>query len=180
MTIPCYALQAAVRSISSAIGEDATVVRRRFRHWAGLGMIPATATGAGLGTRRTYSQAGVLLGAVLVLLARHGVEGEGLERLSFGLGQAISSRGFDNLRRYGELLFVDLDTAMQVSAQIRMPGTPALPPPAMARLTLNVGALAEPIAEALRASARVPAAKAIQPAGGDRTPAQVQRVTEKI
>jgi hypothetical protein len=145
MTIPRYALQAAVQSISSAIGEDAAVVRRRFRHWAGLGMIPARATGAGVGTRRTYSQAGVLLGAVLVLLSRHGVGGEGLGRLSLGLGQAISSRGFENLRRYGGLLFVDLDTATYVPARIAMAGAPALPAPAVARLTVNVGALAERI-----------------------------------
>jgi hypothetical protein len=179
-TAPRCSLQSAARAIAGAVGEDPAAARRRFRHWAGLGLILATTTGAGVGTRRTYSTAAVLLGAVLALLARHGVEGNGLQRLGRGLGQALDRRGFENLRRYGGLLFVDLDSATQVSAQIRMPGAPALPPPETARLAIDVGALAERIAEALGATARVPVARAIHASRRSRDPAPAQRVTAKI
>ncbi|MEX0809076.1 MAG: hypothetical protein WD044_10135 [Dongiaceae bacterium] len=145
-----YSLQIATQVIARAIKEDPATVRRRFRHWAGLGIVPEAArTGSGVGTRRAYAKAGVLLGALLALLARHGIEGEALTRLSKEMEPVLCRKGLAYFHRSGGDLIIDLEANGNLRAQIRLPGAQPPKSPEWARLTINIGVLASQLSKAL-------------------------------
>lgn len=86
------------------------MVRRRFRHWAALGLVPTSSlTGQGVGTRRTYSTEALLLGAILAIIARRGLEGSGVCDLASALDKKLQREGFMKLWRDGGYLVLGLD-----------------------------------------------------------------------
>src|SRR2546429_4865967 len=96
---PNWTLKQATEAVAAVTGDESAMVRRRFRHWAGLGFVSTSSiTGVGLGTRRTYSTEAVLLGAILEILARRGLEGHGVRDLAREIDAKLLREGF--LRRW--------------------------------------------------------------------------------
>lgn len=138
-----FNLQEAVQAIAVSVGEELASTRRRFRHWAGLDLVPATTrTGRGVGTRRRYDDMAVLLGATLIVLARHGIQGDSLSNLGNSVSATLRKRGFNNIRRDGVLLVIDLAVTGTIRAHLALPGAVPAPAPHWARLTINIGEIA--------------------------------------
>jgi hypothetical protein len=123
---PNWTLKQATDAIAAVTGDESPMVRRRFRHWAGLGLVSTSSiSGEGVGTRRTYSTEAVLLGVILEILARRGLEGNGVRDLAKAIEAKLSREGFFRLWRDGGYLIVGFNTNGD-SLSAHMTSTPTI------------------------------------------------------